>query len=399
MKTANEELADALIRHQIWLLRYSGTVRNKITALLSKSEKDIAEKIRGYELGAAGLSNPQEYQRLKALYAAIEEMRKNAWGEVDSFFTDEMKALTYQEPIVLSKVVQTVLPVTVSTVVPTANLLRSMVLSKPFEGRVMSDWVSTLAADDIRRMENAIQLGMVAGEPMDKIAKRVAGSSALKGSDGITALTRRQIDAVTRTAVQHVANNARNEWLKQNSDLFKLEQFVATLDSRTTPICRAEDGKRYPVGQGPIPPLHYGCRSLRVAVFNDKLLGNRPANPTTESILVGEYADENGLGSIGARDDLPRGQKGKYDEWARGRIRELVGPVPADSTYQTWLEKQSKAFQEDVLGIAKSKLFRDGGLTLDKFVDHNGNELTLKDLVKKHEEAFVAAGLDPSKYF
>lgn len=399
MKTANEELADALIRHQIWLLRYSGSVRNKITALLDQSEKDIAEKIRAYETRAAGLASPEEYKRLQSLHKAIEQMRLNAWGEVDAFFTDEMKALAYQEPIILGKVVQTVLPVSVSTVVPTASLLRAMVLDKPFEGRVMADWVSTLAADDVRRMQNAIQLGMVAGEPMDKIAKRVAGSATLKGSDGTTALTRRQIDAVTRTAVQHVANNARNEWLKENSDLFKEEQFVATLDSRTTPVCRAEDGKRYPVGKGPIPPLHYGCRSLRVATFNVTFLGQRPANPTTEKILVKEYAEENSLGELKERDSLPRGHKGKYDDWARGRIRELVGPIPADKTYQTWLEKQSNAFQEDVLGVAKSKLFRDGGLKLDKFVDHNGNELTLKELARKHAEAFTAAGLDPSKYF
>lgn len=399
MKTANEELMDALIRHQIWLLRYSGTVRNQIYRLLGKSESDIADKIRAYELKGAGLSNPEEYKRLQALYAAIKEMRLQAWGEVDNFFSDEMKGLMYQEPVTLSNVVQTILPVSVSTVVPSAPLLRAMVMDKPFEGRVMADWVSTLAQNDILRMQNAIQLGMVAGEPMDKIAKRVAGSATLKGSDGTTALTRRQIDAVTRTAVQHVANNARSEWFRENSDIVSMEQFVATLDSRTTPVCRAEDGKRYPVGQGPIPPLHYNCRSLRVAVFNDKLLGNRPANPTTEKLLVQEYSDENGLGDIKERDNLPRGQKGKYDEWARGRIRELVGPIPASSTYQTWLEKQSRAFQEDVLGVAKSKLFRDGGLTLDKFVDNNGNELTLNDLASKHADAFRAAGLDPSKYF
>lgn len=399
MKTANEELADALIRHQIYLLRYSGYMRNKITELLGRSEGAIAEKIRGYEQRAGGLAKPVEWERMRALQAAIEQLRLNAWGEVAAFFSDEMKALTYQEPIVLNNIVGTVLPVTVSTVVPSASLLKALVTDKPFEGRVMKEWVRTLSTDDIRRMHNAIQLGMVAGEPMDKIAKRVVGSTSLKGSDGTTELTRRQVQAVTRTAVQHVANNARSVYFKENKDIFSIEQFVATLDSRTTPECRAEDGKRYPVGTGPIPPLHYGCRSLRVAVFNATLLGSRPANPTTEKILVGEYASENSLGKVSSRDDLPRGTKGKYDAWAQKRIRQLVGPVPAASTYQTWLTKQSNMFQEDVLGIAKAKLFRDGGLTLDKFVDRNGNELTLKDLAKKHADAFRAAGLEPSKYF
>lgn len=397
-KTANEELMDALIRHQIYLLRYSGFVRNKITELLNSSEEAVAEKIRGYRIPIKGLTSKSELTRLKALQQALGKIRLNAWGEVQTFFDGQMKELLYQEPIVLNNIIETTLPVTVSTVMPSARLLKALVLDKPFEGRVMKDWVGTLAADDVRRMQIAVQHGMVAGEPMDKIARRVVGSAQLTGSDGITELTRRQVQAVTRTAVQHVANNARNVFFQENKQLVSQEQFVATLDSRTTPVCRAEDGKIYPLGTGPIPPLHYACRSLRVAVFNAQFIGSRPANPTTEKTLVQEYAKDNNLGNLKDRDSLPRGTKGDYDKWAQKKVRELVGPVPAASTYQTWLTGQTKAFQEDVLGIAKAKLFRDGGLTLDKFVDRNGHEMPLKDLVKTHAEAFRAAGLDPANY-
>jgi hypothetical protein len=50
------------------------------------------------------------------------------------------------------------------------------------------------------------------------------------------------------------------------------------------------------------------------------------------------------------------------------------------------------------MGVTKAKLFRDGGLELDKFVHRNGDELTLRELAQKHADAFRAAGLDPSKY-
>jgi SPP1 gp7 family putative phage head morphogenesis protein len=399
MKTANEELMDALIRHQIYLLRYSAHVRDEITKLLNLSEEAIGEKIRGYRPPVAGMSSPVEFERMRALQAAISKIRLNAWGEVQEFFGEEMTALMYQEPIVLRGILGTALPVSVSTVMPSARLLKALVMDKPFEGRVMSKWVSTLAEGDVMRMHQAIQLGMVAGEPMDKISRRIVGTGSLKGSDGVTELTRNQVTAVTRTAVQHVANNARNTFFLENKDLVDQEQFVATLDSRTTPVCKAQDGKRYPLGKGPIPPLHYSCRSLRVAYFDVEFIGSRPANPTTEKILVGQYAKENNLGGITSRDNLPRGTKGAYDQWARGQIRKRVGPVPAASTYQSWLTKQSSAFQEDVLGVARSKLFRSGGLTLDKFVDINGKSIPLRDLVKKHKDAFRAAGLDPDKYF
>lgn len=398
-KSANEELLDAMIRHQVYLLRYSGHVRNKVTELLNRSEQDIAEKIRGKLSRGVGLSTPVELQRMQALQKAIASIRQVAWDEANAYFLEEMRALTHQEPIVTLGIVQTTIPVTLSIVMPQPNLLKALVTDKPFEGRTMKQWAQTLADDDIRRIMNAIQLGMVAGEPMDKIARRVVGSGALYGSDGVTQLTRNQIQAVTRTAVQHVANNARSAFMQENADIIKLEQFVATLDSRTTPVCRAQDGERYPVGQGPIPPLHYGCRSIRIAAFDSEVFGDRPANPTTERSLVEEYAQKNGLGDIKKRDNLPRGTKGAFDEWARKRKRELIGPVPtAKNTYQAWLSKQSKEFQDDVLGKTKGKLFRDGGLELTKFVNRNGDELTLRELAAKHAEAFKAAGLDPDKF-
>ena len=399
MATANEELLSALVRHQIYLIRYSGSVRNKITELLGRSEADVADKIKRYRAPANGLTTPAEYDRMKALQSAVAKIRQNSWGEAQKFFDEQMNMLMYQEPVVMRGIIDSVLPVTVSTVMPSANLLQAMVMSKPFEGRIMSKWVGTLAQNEVLRMNNAIQLGMVAGESMDQIAKRVTGSAALKGSDGVTELTRHQITAVTRTAVMHVSNNARSTFFQQNKDIIKVEQFVATLDSRTTAVCRAYDGNRYPLGEGPIPPLHYGCRSLRVVAFNDVLLGSRPAKPTTEKILVKEYAEKHNLGDVRDRDSLPRGTKGPYDAWAQKRIRELVGPVPASTVYQKFLEGQSPAFQNEVLGIAKGKLFRDGGLTLDKYIDRAGNELTLAQMAGKYREAFVKAGLDPAKYF
>ena len=74
-------------------------------------------------------------------------------------------------------------------------------------------------------------------------------------------------------------------------------------------------------------------------------------------------------------------------EWAEKN----VGRVPASTTYQDFLSRQSKEFQDDVLGKTKGELFRKGGLTVDQFVDRNGTELTLSQLAKTHPEAFQRA--------
>jgi uncharacterized protein with gpF-like domain len=58
-----------------------------------------------------------------------------------------------------------------------------------------------------------------------------------------------------------------------NQDVTKKYQYVATLDSLTSPICRALDGQEFPYGKGPTPPQHFNCRSKVVAVIDYKGLG------------------------------------------------------------------------------------------------------------------------------
>lgn len=398
VKTANEELHDAMLRHQTYLLRYSGSVRNRMLAILERTEEDIADKIRSRLANNVGLTTSAELRRLNALVDSIARIRAPAWKEASDDMKDQMVSLSLAESVALSNMVQVVLPVQIDVTMPTARLLRSIALSRPFQGQILRDWAASMEADDIRRIHNAIQLGMTAGESMDVIARRVVGTQALGFEDGTLQMTRQQVQAVVRTAVQHVANSARTAWFLENSDVIEQEYFVATLDSRTTPVCRANDGKTYPLGKGPVPPLHFQCRSLRIAAIDGTLAGDRPAKPFTEKQLVGEYAEANGFGKITNRDQLPHGTKTDFDKWKRGRIREMVGPIPASTTYEKWMRGQSKSFQDDTLGATKAQLFRDGGLKLDKFVDRNGNELTLAQLARTEKEAFIAAGLDPKEF-
>jgi SPP1 gp7 family putative phage head morphogenesis protein len=397
-KTSNEEIMDALLRHQTYLLRYSGYVRNKILALLDQTEQDVLDKIRSRLANNDGLTTSKEWKRLEALVASIGVVRGKAWDEATRFFEDEMVKLAFLEPVQIGQILTLTLPVQIDVVMPADRLLRSIALSRPFEGRILSEWAEAMQEEELRRISNAIKLGMTAGEDMETIARRVVGTGRLNHADGILSMTRAQVQAVTRTAVMNVSNQARSEFLQANSDIIHGEYFVATLDSRTTPICRAMDGKTFDLGKGPIPPLHFNCRSLRVPAIDGILAGNRPAKPYTERQLVSEYARTNGLGNINSRDALPRGTKGDYDEWSRKRIHEIVGPIPAKTTYQEWLKGQSTSFQDDILGQTKAQLFRKGGLTLDKFVNRNGDELSLAQLARTEADAFRAAGLDPSDF-
>lgn len=66
----------------------------------------------------------------------------------------------------------------------------------------------------------------------------------------------------------------------------------------------------------------------------------------------------------------------------------MDGQVPDKTTYQEWLKKQSVARQNEVLGVTKAQLFRDGKLTLDKFVSPTGHVYTLDQLKERNAKAF-----------
>ena len=393
MATANELLLDAMLAHQIGLLRLSGGIRNRVFKLLDATEKDIALQIRGRLASHNGLDTPASVRRLNFLLRRITAIRARAWGEVTKAWFTELKALVREEVTLTASIVERVSPVSLVFELPTAATLGTIVSTRPFEGRTLSRWAQNVRRADISRIQAQIRIGMVQGEGSATIARRVVGTVRAKGRNGVTQITRRNAEAITRTAVNHVSNQARREFFQANKHVFAEEQYVATLDSRTTPICRALDGQRFPVGEGRFPPQHFGCRSIRVAVLGDELIGTRPANPTTERQLLREYTGQRKIPTPTRRADLPRGHKKAFDAFSRKRKRELIGTVPAKTTYQEWLKRQSAEMQDDVLGVTRGKLFRKGNLTVQDFVDQKGKTLTLRQLREREAGAFRRADI------
>jgi len=394
--TVNTEFFDSLVRHQTFLMRTSGSIRNEVIALLNATEEDLVAMIRG-RLGSSRGLTPNSIDRADRLLKDIRGIRSEAWSEIDNLWTQSFLDIAVGEAKFSQSALDTVLPVRVETKLPAGATLRALVANRPFQGRVLKRWSSAQRAADIQRIDEQVRIGLVQGESSDVIARRVVGTSRAQGTDGITQLSRRSAAALTRTATIAYSNAARQEFFTENNTLFTEELYVATLDSRTTPICRSLDGRRFPVGEGPQPPLHFNCRSLRVAVIGEDVVGNRPFNPTTQRGLLREFTSTEGLGRISSRANLPRGFKGKFDRFARGEARSMIGRVPAKVTYDQFLRRQSTEFQNDTLGVTKARIFR-AGATLDRFVDRAGNEIPLRLLSRSDAAAFRAAGLDPAAF-
>lgn len=376
MTTANELWFDALVRHQIGLMRLSAGNSAKVIKLLNASEAEVRARLA--EQYAAGMST----KRLDSLLAAIENARGTSFKAANGEWTDQMLGLTKLEPIFLDATLKSVVPVTLSTTMPTVETLNAIAKNTPFQGRILSEWSAGLQAGEMDRMEASIRMGMSQGESTADITRRLLGSKALLGVDGATQITRNYADSITRTAVNAVSNATKQEYYEQNPDLFQEELFVATLDARTTIVCASNDGKRFKVGKGPRPPLHWRCRSLRIAIILDEVIGTRPVRNFTEQQLKREFAGT--------------GKSTGYKAWRARRVRELTGTAPARLTYNEWLKRQSARFQDDILGPTRGRLFRENKLSLDKFVNRNGKTYTIKQLKEMDAEHLAPKGWNPS---
>lgn len=356
MASANEILLDAAIDHSIDLHRYGSGLVRRMIALLNRVDPDLMAQIT-----AALERLPKEsftVERLDALLADVKRLNKAAYEGLQRELDTEMRGLVAAEATYQASLLQSVVPVQMAVASVSVEQVYSAAMARPMQGRLLKEWASSIEADKITRIRDALRMGYVEGETIQQMVNRIRGTKARGYEDGIIEIDRRNAAAMVRTATAHTASFTRQRMFAENESLIKGEKYTATLDSRTTIRCASLDSQVFKPGKGPMPPLHWNCRSMRVPVLKSWR--------------------ELGIDL----EELPASTRASMD-----------GQVASDMSYSQWLEKQPASRQVDVLGVTKAKLFKDGGLTLDRFVDRAGKELTLDQLRERNASAFEKAGL------
>lgn len=355
METANERLFDAAVSHAIDFTRYNNGVVNRLIAILNRADKDLA-----IQLSSALERLPPEsftVARLDALLADVRRANSAAHLQFKQSLEAELHDLVDYEAGYQLSLFESVLPVRVSAASIVVPQVYSAAMSRPFQGRLLSEWSAGIEADKMTRIRDALRMGYIEGQTISQMVQRIRGTRARGYEDGIIEIDRRNAAAMVRTATAHVASFTRQRFYEQNADLIKGLRWTSTLDGRTSPVCQSRDGAIYPVNSGPRPPAHWGCRSTMTPVLKSWR--------------------EMGIDM----DELPASTRASMD-----------GQVPADMTYQQWLKKQSPDRQNEILGPTRAKLFRDGGVKLDRFIDQSGRELTIEELRAKNAKAFRESG-------
>ncbi|AZS50403.1 phage head morphogenesis protein [Entomomonas moraniae] len=228
-------------------------------------------------------------------------------------------------------------------------------VSGSIAGKTVNEAINIIPIES-QRLINAIKVSVAQGKSNAEIITSIRGTKANQYTDGILNVSRNSIDSTVRTLIGHTATVAKETLYKANDSAIEGVQWVSTLDRRTTSTCAALDGQIFRQGEGPRPPLHYNCRSVVIPVTRLSRLFSQGTTRASET-----------------------------------------GQVSGDLTYYSWLQRQSSTFQDQALGPVRGQLFRDGGLSAERFaqlqIDRNFRPITLARMRELEPLAFERAGL------
>jgi SPP1 gp7 family putative phage head morphogenesis protein len=399
-----------LYRNAIDLNRFSNGVAKRIAVAYNDLVLDAVDQLRGIDELAA----PAKAARLRAILAQLKQSLEGWAGTSTLAVVEDLQGLAELQSEFVANELRQALPVnlreqirsvqispqfaqSVATIDPTeinvvalSDDLQAAVTGAPSifqltatqgtavtlpNGKVLAKSFRGLAESQADLFAKTVRNGLLTGESTDKIARRLKGRlrfgdlgplsvrQLAQAGGELTAVANHQVMAMVRTSVNQIANETSQQVYKANQDVTKRYRYVATLDSRTSPICRSLDGRSFEYGKGPTPPQHFNCRSTTVPIIDYSGLGiARP--PQTEL---------------------------RRPNTAFGPSRARRGDtVPSNQTYGEWLDKQPKEVKADVLGAAKvpyfNRLTEKFGPTvaIRKFVSQDGSELTLDQLKRRY---------------
>lgn len=356
MATTPRALIEIASRHQVFLERLKSSEVRRLDEFLRAMDRDIVRLLGGRDLTAFSRA------RLETQLSRVREAMEGHWeGWWQATRASGAELAAYEAGFEVRSL-QQVAP-NYDFTVPTSRQVLAAALTRPLSVRgpagglllepFFRDWGDNL----IRRVESTVRLAYAEGQTTQQLLRTLRGTAATGYRDGLLGTQAKGAQMLARTAIQHIAVQAREATWAANSDIVRRVKWVSTLDARTTLECQSLDGQEFPLDEGPRPPLHIGCRSTVVPVLDErfKLLGM----------------------------DGTRAAKG--------------GSTGADETYYEWLARQPEAFQNEALGRDRAQLFRDGGLSAEEFrrlqLGSNFQPLTLDEMRRLEPLAFERAGL------
>lgn len=339
----SQKIFDEILENALLVFRYAASERTNTLKRLKALEKELVSR-----LSEEAVTERQK-RRVETFIVETATLIENRYTQLQIEFAFDELART------IAVDMQYGLQVALgwdAIYLPTNDYFASLAGDVMLWGAPSADWWRGQAQDLAFKFGQQVRQGLSNGETNQQIINRIVGKA---GEPGIMETARRNAASLVQTSVQTVANDARRNTFKRNSDVISGIQQVSTLDNHTSRVCIAYSEAKWdldykPIGKNKLPynggcPRHFNCRSVEVPITKSfKELGINLKDPS----FTTRASDE--------------------------------GQIDADITFDSFLKRKSKAYQDKLLGVGRAELWRAKKITLKDLVDGHGRELTLAEL-------------------
>lgn len=245
---------------------------------------------------------------LKEFKMSIEEFIKNAKNNPDGLWTKELNNVYYRVRVSRLEALQIQMKHHIQTINMNQNTGMASLLggiyqdtyyktifevqkglnfgvsfakvdTKTIERILKTPWLETNYSQRIwtdnakltRYLQTELTQAIIRGDDHTKTARIIAERMGVG---------KRNAERLVRTEASHIQNEASFDAYRAGGVVQKYE-YLATLDTKTSEICKALDGKTFTLAEKQVgvnfPPLHPNCRSTTVPYFDDDEISERIA--------------------------------------------------------------------------------------------------------------------------
>ncbi len=344
-----------ILSNQMDVLRYGDATAKELIfilgAAMEESIKTLRE-IRGMDMPMTSLHTQivlmQVSGTLSGLIERYTEVITDAQAAIIRNEYETVVAALKQE-VAQARAVPDVLPK-----IPTERL--RILVERPLGGHKLGTWIKQNIGHLEKDLRRELGTAAARGESAQQATQRLRDAFGL---------SRKGATVIARTALINAANEAREEVYKRFEKSITGYVYLATLDSRTCPVCMPWDGLTTEK-RDRLPPLpqHPQCRCVVSATtrFDDPSTLRRPSVIKVEK-KVTRHRD----GSTSTT-------------FKPVEVRR----VPATTTYREFFESQPEKWQREVLGKTRFRMWKEGQITLDDLSStKDARVLTIKELKAK----------------
>jgi hypothetical protein len=393
MANWQEQLQDIYIARAFDLEKVKNASAKQISRTLDDLIREIVREVESADIMGVKRTAYQQ-ERMNKLFNMADKTIKSQFKLIAGSVTGELLTLAEIESMFAAKAINSVLQVNIVDYALSREVLESLSKDTLIQGAPSSQWWSKQASSLQDEFKRVMRVSVARGETLGQMTARIKGTQditklgvkgkvpgvtdemlrAALGEPGLAKKANRNAKALVKSSYQAVMADARMEVYKNNDDVIKGVEFFATLDNRTTLICRAYDGSKYDNNGNPImgtrlpfksPPsnTHWGCRSILVPIMRglDEILGIPGIPP------------------------IPPSTRSAFSETG------MRGQVSGTTNFDGFMKSLSREEGSKVIGKKRYDLWNSGKLSLQDMLNSDGNVMSLKALQEKTEKGLFWA--------